>query len=126
MGIRLERVRLVLSGVRLVGHHGQDEAEQRRGNRFRIDLWVEGKVGRSLQSDLLSDTVDYGGLVRVLRDVNRRRHHRLVESLAQEMAQALFGAFPAIDRLSIRVEKLAPPGLGRVRSAAVELIEERE
>ena len=126
MGIRLREARLVLSGIELVGFHGQDEAERRRGNRFRIDLSIEGNVETALSSDALADTVDYSGVVAVIREVNDEKHHLLIESFADAITNALFAAFPPIARLSVRVMKLAPPGLGRVRSAGVELVKERE
>jgi len=126
MRIRLREARLVLSGIELIGFHGQDEAERRRGNRFRIDLAMEGDVESALTSDALADTVDYSGVVAVVRKVNEERHHLLIESLADAIANALLAAFPSIVKLSIRVMKLDPPGLGRVRSAGIELVKERE
>ena len=126
MGIRLTKARLVLDGIDLVGFHGQADMERRRGNRFRVDLIIEGDLAGSLASDSLEDTVDYGRVVSVIRDVNREKSHLLIESLAEAIASALFARFPRISRLSLRVAKLRPPGLGGVSSAAIELVEERE
>ena len=126
MGIRLREARLVLSGIELLGFHGQDEAERRRGNRFRIDLAIEGDVESALTSDALADTIDYSAVVAVIREVNEERHHLLVESFADAIANALFAAFPSVAKLFVRVMKLDPPGLSGVRSAGIELIKERE
>ncbi len=126
MGIRLIEARLVVSGIELVGFHGQNAEEHRRGNRFRIDLVMEGGVESALTSDVLAETIDYSAVVAVIREVNEARHHLLVESFADAIANALFASFPPVAKLSVRVMKLDPPGLCGVHSAGIELIKERE
>jgi len=122
----LKRACLILSGIEFVGFHGQAAAERERGNRFRVDLALEGDFERALSTDNLEDTIDYSQVVRAVREVNRARCYLLIESFADAIANALLAAFPSIVKLSIRVMKLDPPGLGRVRSAGIELVKERE
>jgi dihydroneopterin aldolase len=125
MESQIKSARLIVSGIELVGFHGYYDAERVRGNRFRIDLDVEGEFHRAFATDSLADSIDYGRLVSAVREINRIRKYFLIESFAEAIATGLIERFPKIRRVSIRVEKLNPPRLGKVGSVAVELVKER-
>jgi 7,8-dihydroneopterin aldolase/epimerase/oxygenase len=120
-----DAVRLSVTGIRFFGFHGNEEAERRRGNRFRIDLEAEGALDRAIQTDRLEDTVDYSRLVETVREISRTHKYSLIESLAGAIADGLLERFGKIDRITVRVEKLAPPGLGNGTCAAVNLTKTR-
>lgn len=117
--------RIEVLGIELVGFHGCLDIERIKGNRFLIDVSVEGDFWTAPCTDRLEETIDYSEMVRVVRDVNRARDHLLIESFADEIADTLLERFPRIKKTVVRVEKLAPLGLGRVRCAATELEKER-
>ena len=123
---RLTSARIEVCGIELVGFHGYYDAERTKGNRFSIDLRAEGDFHPSLLSDQLEESIDYSQMVRVVRDVNRARDYLLIESFADEIANALLERFPRMQKIAVRVEKLHPCGMGRVRCAAVELEKKRE
>ncbi|MCK4598218.1 dihydroneopterin aldolase [Candidatus Bipolaricaulota bacterium] len=125
MGARLESVRLVVEGIELVGFHGCTDAERTKGNCFRIDLELEGKFEKVTSSDRLEDSIDYRKIVSTVRGINRTRQYFLIESFADAIANGLLARFPKILRILVRVQKLSPPGLGKVACAAIELIKER-
>lgn len=126
MKIRLKKVSLVVSGIELVGPHGVLAEEQKTGNRFRIDLAIEGKLKKALRTDCLKDSIDYSQVVKAVGEINRTKRYLLIESFAEAIANGLLARFPAIDKISVRVAKLDPPGLeGKVACAAIELIKER-
>jgi dihydroneopterin aldolase len=61
-------------------------------------------------SDDLADTVDYAAVIERLRTLALTRPHRLVEALAQSMAQVLLYEF-GVPRVRLTLLKLAPfPG----------------
>lgn len=121
----VRRARLVVGGIELIGFHGYTEEERKQGNRFRIDLEIEGDIEAALQSDRLEDSIDYSRVVRAVREVNRMRDHFLIESFTDTIVNALLERFPKIRRITVRVAKLDPPGLGKVACAAIELVKER-
>ena len=123
---KLTSARIEVCGIELVGFHGYYDAERTKGNRFSIDLRAEGDFYSSCSSDRLEETIDYSQMVQVVRDVNRARNYLLIESFADEIANAMLGRFPRMQKIAVRVEKLHPIGLGRVRCAAIELEKERE
>ena len=126
MNHRLTSARIEVCGIQLIGFHGYYDAERTKGNRFSVDLRAEGDFCDSLSSDRLEESIDYSQMVRVVRDVNQARDYLLIESFANGIADALLERFPRMQRIYVRVEKLAPMGLGRVRCAAMELEKERE
>ncbi len=122
---KVTSARIEVSGIELIGFHGYLDVERTKGNRFLIDISVEGDFRTALCGDRLEETIDYRQMVKVVRDVNRARDHILIESFADEIADTLLERFPRIKKAAVRVEKLAPLGLGRVRCAAIELEKER-
>ncbi|MCD5416075.1 dihydroneopterin aldolase [Candidatus Bipolaricaulota bacterium] len=125
MSSRIKDAWLIVSGIELLGFHGCYEVERVKGNRFCIDLRIEGEFHKAFTTDSLTDSIDYGRLVSAVREINRAQQYTLIESLAQAIANGLLERFPRIKMVSIRVEKLNPPGLGKVKCTAIELEMER-
>jgi len=126
MESHLKRVCLVVTGIELFGHHGATHDEQVEGNRFRIDLEIEGEFERALGSDRLEDTVDYSQIVQTVGEINRAKRYILIESFADAIADNLLTRFSKVKKISVRVAKLNPPGLeGRVSCTAIDLTKER-
>jgi len=123
--VRTERVRLRVERIELRGRHGIHPGERTRGNSFRVDLEIDGDVGRAVATDRLEETIDYARMVQLVRQVNRRQSFCLIESLAGAIAEELLARFPAAERVAVRVAKLTPPGLGRVACTSAEVVKSR-
>ncbi len=123
---RFTGARIEVCGIELMGFHGYYDVERIKGNRFSVDLRVEGDFHSSFSSDRLEESIDYSKMVQVVRDVNQSTKYLLIESLADGIANCMLERFPRIQKIAVRVEKLAPMGLGKVRCAAVELEKERQ
>lgn len=88
------------------------EQEQPTPLSFDIDLDVDGRL--AAHSDHIEDTVDYATVVQDLRDSLAHQRHRLLERLADAVAQRIFQRFPVF-RVRIRVAKLGIlPQVGQV------------
>jgi dihydroneopterin aldolase len=90
-----------LYGLELRGFHGVLEEEQRDGQRFLYDIWLE--VGEAGASDRIEDAADYRDVVAVVREINERRH-QLLEALAAHVADELMTRFD-VERVRVRVRK---------------------
>ena len=126
MKYRLTSAHIEVCGIEVIGFHGYYDVERTKGNHFLIDLRAEGDFHSCLESDRLEESIDYSKMVQVVRDVNRAKDNLLIESFADRIANALLDGFPRMQKIAVRVEKLHPMGLGRVRCAAIELEKERE
>jgi dihydroneopterin aldolase len=98
-----------LRGVQLYGFHGVEEAEQRLGQPFVYDVWLD--VGERGADDVIEHAVDYRLVGDALREVNAQRVD-LLEALASRTADLLMERFE-LRWLKVRVRKpqVRPAGL---------------
>ncbi len=103
-------IEVELAGLEIFGHHGVEEDERARGQRFLLDLWLD--VSDAALSDRIEDTVDYRDVARAVREVSDERQFQLLEALAAAVADRLVERFP-VERARVRVRKpeveLDPP-----------------
>lgn len=117
--------RIVLSGMRFEGHHGESEEERAFAQLLEIDVEIELELGTAAVSDALEDTVDYGPLVELTRMIVETRSFRLLEAIAGAIASAVMDTATRATGVTVRVRKLAVPMDVDMDHAAVELRRER-
>lgn len=105
-----------LVGLEVFGRHGVDDEEQEQGRVFFYDVALE--IDRPPE-DRLEATVDYRAVAACVREVSDAGQHRLIETLADAVAEELAARFPA-RRVRVRVRKpgISPAGLRVEHSAA--------
>jgi 7,8-dihydroneopterin aldolase/epimerase/oxygenase len=79
--------RITLTGLTAFGHHGVLEHEQRLGQTFFVDAELEVDLARAGDSDVLTDTVDYGALSAALVGVVQHERYDLIERLATRLTE---------------------------------------
>jgi dihydroneopterin aldolase len=99
------------------GYHGDIEAERDLGARYAVDVAIEADLAAAGRSDRVADTVDYVRCFQLVRDVVEKRQFRLLEALAQAIADELL-AVPRTRAVSVRVAK-RPPVRGAFERFAV-------
>ncbi|MEZ4401782.1 MAG: dihydroneopterin aldolase [Kofleriaceae bacterium] len=107
-------------GLEFEGNHGYTAAERRGTRRFRVDLVIERDLGTASRSDKLADTVDYWKVSELVVRLGTQSTHKLIETLAGTMADALIAAYPGV-AVTITLEKLAPPCPGVPAACGVRL-----
>src|SRR5258708_5548664 len=101
--------RLVLSNMIFHARHGVLLIEKRRPQEFRITVELELSLAPAGRSDDLGATIDYRAVQAVVRAVVEGSHRRLIEALAEEIAQRLLREFPRARGVSIQGLKPSPP-----------------
>ena len=99
----MSNVRIEIEGLELTGHHGVDEEERRRGQRFLFDIELVAHDA-GIRSDDLADTVDYAKVAACVREVSDANRFHLIETLAAAVAETLLERF-RISRVRVRVRK---------------------
>jgi 7,8-dihydroneopterin aldolase/epimerase/oxygenase len=95
-------IEVELAGLEVFGHHGADEEERARGQRFVFDLrW---SAPETAVSDRLEDTIDYREVAACVREVSNSKRFTLIEALASAVADAILERF-AVTTVSVRVRK---------------------
>jgi 7,8-dihydroneopterin aldolase/epimerase/oxygenase len=99
---------IVLRGLRVFARHGVYEAERRDGQEFVIDavLWLD--TAPAAARDEVSLTADYGAIAGRLVRLAGDPPVRLIETLAQRLADACL-AEPAVEEAEITVHKPHAP-----------------
>jgi dihydroneopterin aldolase len=108
--------RLLLEGMEFYGYHGDIEAERNLGGRYAVDVAIEADLVAAGQSDDLADTLDYVRCFQLVREVVENRQYRLLEALAQGIADELL-AVPRAAAVNVRVAKQPPVRGGFARFA---------
>jgi dihydroneopterin aldolase len=111
--------------MRFEGHHGAGEDERTFPQLIEVDLELEADLDRASRSDDISDTIDYGPLIEITREVVEGRSFRLLEGIAGALLDAVMAASPAT-AVTVRVRKLAVPVDADLDHAEVVLRRERE
>jgi dihydroneopterin aldolase len=78
--------RLTITGIEVEGRHGANPGERREAQPFVVDLEVLLEPER----DALDSTIDYRGLVQLVRSTVASTSVELLESLAEAVARAVF------------------------------------
>ncbi len=100
--------RIVLTGLRVHGHHGVLPAERELGQEFVVDavLWVDTR--QAAANDDLTATVDYAALAQMLAGIIAGEPVDLIETLAHRLAVACLGD-GRVARAQVTVHKPAAP-----------------
>ena len=116
--------RIVLTGLRVRGHHGVLDFERRDGQDFVIDVVLEVSTLGAAGSDRLTDTVDYGDLAERLAAVVAGEPVNLLETLAERLA-AVCLARTGVQAATVTVHKPDAPILVPFADVAVTIRRER-
>jgi dihydroneopterin aldolase len=98
-----------LSGLSFEGRHGATVKERRHTRRFEVDVTLRADFQRAERSDRLVDALDYRHVADLVVEIGEGEPHRLIESLARRMVDALCERFPST-AITLEVRKLTPPG----------------
>lgn len=100
--------RLVLQGLRAVGHHGVFEHERRDGQEFVVDVALGLDTRVAAATDDLAATVHYGVLAERLHEAISTEPVNLIETLAQRLADVCL-AEEAVRTVEVTVHKPHAP-----------------
>ncbi|XP_007028025.2 PREDICTED: dihydroneopterin aldolase 2 [Theobroma cacao] len=97
--------KLILRGLKFHGFHGVKPEEKSLGQKFLVDVdaWMDLRMAG--KSDLLSDTVSYTDIYRIVKEVVEGKSQDLLESVAQLIASATLRKHPQISAIRVKVGK---------------------
>ena len=99
-------------------------AERVRKQHVRVHLDMGLDLSRPGKSGRIAHTVDYSRIATEITELLQFRAYKLIEVATEELAASLLALHPALERVTLRVEK--PEALrGRARLAAVEITRTR-
>jgi len=113
--------RIHVKGLAVHAFHGVLPEEARLGQRFLIDLRIALDAGEAARADDERLTVSYADLVAIAVRIATGERFRLIETLAERIAQACLAEHPRVASITVRVEKPGAPVAAVFETVAVEV-----
>jgi dihydroneopterin aldolase len=98
---------ILLEGIQIPAALGVTAAERRMRRPVTLDLEVVRDLRAAGRTDHIRSTLHYKRIFEVVEDVAGNHEHRLVEALAERIAQAVLGKFDA-EAVTVCVRKPRP------------------
>jgi dihydroneopterin aldolase len=116
-----------LEGLRFYAYHGNNPEERVQGQRFVVDVNVAADLREAERTDDLARTISYSAVYRRVREIVEGEPRKLIEVVAQEIADSLLGEFPTAQAVTVTVRKPEVAIKGSILDAAgVRIYRERE
>lgn len=100
---------LTLKALRYEAPHGFYKEERRNGNRFEVDVILEGNFREAGASDDLERAADYQRAGNAVREIMEGPSVRLIETLACRIGERLHVEIAEAARIEVAVRKMDPP-----------------
>jgi dihydroneopterin aldolase len=112
--------RIAIEGMVFYAHHGYYHDEQKLGNRFAVDVYLDTDFRLAAESDNLPETINYEDVWKVVGETMKERAY-LLEHVAYNVFRDISARFKSIQYLKVRITKFNPPIPGEVARTFVEL-----
>jgi len=109
-----------LREVRIHAYHGVMPQERKVGADFIVNLRVGYDIARAIETDDVSDTLNYATLFDIVKE-EMAEPSKLLEHVAGRIAHAIGHAFPDITSIDLAITKANPPIGADSQGAGVEL-----
>lgn len=113
--------KIYVNEMEFYGYHGVFPEETKLGQRFKVDLVIETDLSKAGSSDDLNDSINYGELFNVCKEIVEGKPFKLVEALAESITASVLQQFPSVEACTVKVIKPDPPIPGHYKSVAVEI-----
>lgn len=111
-----------LNDMQFYGYHGALPEENKIGQRFRMTVSLATNLSAAGQTDDLDKTVNYAEVYTICRDIVEGAPVKLIETVAENVAQAILNSYPEkVQGVRIVLVKPDPPIQGHYASVAVEI-----
>ncbi len=118
--MRMTSSYISLRNVRFHAFHGVMPQERRVGGDFLVNLRVGYPLEQAMQSDEVSDTLNYAALYEVVK-TEMMQPSNLLEHVAGRIADAVVKCFPQVTSIDLDLTKQNPPMGADCDGAGVEI-----
>jgi 7,8-dihydroneopterin aldolase/epimerase/oxygenase len=109
---------ITVSGIRLYAYHGCLQEENKIGGNYIVDVTIFTDYKQAAITDDLSLTVDYCRVFEIVK-MEMMIPSKLIENVAHRIATSIKTQLQRIEKVEIRLTKIAPPVNGDVQSVSV-------
>ena len=121
---------IIIKNLKLKGYHGVNPEEKIKGQEFLFNVRLKlarktFKTG-SKYEDNISATVNYSGVISLIKNINICNKYDLIETLCEEIAGQICRQFPGVLKAIVKVEKTSPPIKEDIESVGVKFAYSRK
>ena len=102
-------------------HHGVYKEENVLGQKFLVDIICKVDTRAAGKTDELDLSVSYGNICRLVKKEMTRQNDKLLERVAERLAECILLQFPLIKEIEIEVRKPWAPVLMHMDYASVKI-----
>lgn len=102
-------------------HHGVYKEENVLGQKFLVDAVLFLRTRKAGKTDELADSVSYGDVCRLITSEMKKQNDKLLERVAERLAQKILLEFPMVEKVSVEVKKPWAPVLMHLDYASVKI-----
>src|SRR5699024_12532128 len=84
--------------MQFYGYHGLFAEETKLGQRFNVSVELFVSLKKAGKSDNMEDTVNYGLVYNVVKDIVEGEPYHLIESVAEKIAEIILKEFSEVNR----------------------------
>ena len=106
-------------------YHGVLSDEQSLGGKFEVDGDLHVDLVRGARTDDLHRTVNYERVYDAIKQLVLGKKYRLIEALAETIADGLLEEFKKVQKVVVRVRKPSAPVKGVIDYVEVEITQSR-
>lgn len=100
---------LTLHRMRFFGRHGVYAHETERGQPFIATVHLDVPLVQGAATDQLHAVVDYTAVQALVGAIVEGDARKLIETVADDIAEAVLAAFPQVSRVGVDLLKSEPP-----------------
>mgnify|MGYP001465269690 CR=1 FL=1 len=118
--------KIKLHRLSFYGYHGVFPEENKLGQRFYVDVELFLPLAKAGKSDDVADSIDYGEVYAIVREIVEGEPKKLIEAVAETIATSLLNAFDHLQACQVEVTKPDPPIAGQYEAVSVQVYRERK
>ena len=104
--------RIKIQNLEVFGHHGVFSEETKLGQKFLVNATLYTDTRAAGYSDNLEKSINYGEVCHFITRYMQDHTFKLIEAVAEHMAQAMLMEYPLLQKLDLEIRKpWAPIGL---------------
>ena len=113
--------RINIKNLEIFANHGVFPEENALGQKFVVSAVLFTELRRAGLSDELADSLDYGGICRLIKSFVQRHTFKLIETIAERLAEELLCECPALEKVRLEIKKPWAPVSEHLETVSVEI-----
>lgn len=97
--------RIKIQNLEVFGHHGVFSEETKLGQKFLVNATMYTNTRAAGYSDDLEKSINYGEVCHFITGYMQNHTFKLIEAVAEHMAQAMLMEYPLLQKLDLEIRK---------------------